>query len=146
MGGGAVSDGAEDRLRGGVRGDRGAALCTVFRADAGADGLLLAISMEPCSPKLRICVCNSRVVLCPRGEERDMRLTATLLFVLLALTTLARADGWSKPHAITGTPQPRVATSDANIRVHTCGQNTIHARLTTERYRVAGVAHRLISR
>src|SRR5438477_3898213 len=60
MGGGAVSDGAEDRLRGSVRGDRGAALCTVFRADAGADGLLLAISMEPCSPKLRICVLKRR--------------------------------------------------------------------------------------
>src|SRR5437762_5593490 len=117
MGGGAVSDGAEDRFRGGVRGDRGAALCTVFRSDAGADGLLLAISMEPCSPKLRICVCNSRVGLCPRGEERDMRLTATLLFVLLALTPLARADEWSKTYAITGKPELRVETSDANIRV-----------------------------
>src|SRR5207244_13239917 len=71
MGGGAVSDGAEDRLRGGVRGDRGAALCTVFRADAGADGLLLAISMEPCSPKLRICVCNPRVLLAARRKRKS---------------------------------------------------------------------------
>src|SRR5437763_15048677 len=100
MGGGAVSDGAEDRLRGGVRGDRGAALCTVFRADAGADGLLLAISMEPCSPKLRICVCNSRVVLCPRGEERDMRLNEKLLLVLLAIPPISRDDERSKTSAI----------------------------------------------
>src|SRR5438132_12969134 len=101
MGGGAVSDGAEDRLRGGVRGDRGAALCTVFRADAVAEGLLLAISMEPCSPKLRICVSNSPVGMCPRREERDMRLIATLLFVRLARPPLARAEEWSKTHAIT---------------------------------------------
>src|SRR5438034_11821093 len=111
MGGGAVSDGAEDRLRGGVRGDRGAALCTVFRADAGADGLLLAISMEPCSPKLRICVCNSRVVLCPRGEERAMSLTATLLFVPLALTPLARAAECSKTYPISAQPDPRAEPS-----------------------------------
>jgi len=43
-----------------------------------------------------------------------MRLTATLLFVLLALTPLARADEWSKTYAITGKPELRVETR-ANI-------------------------------
>src|SRR2546430_2703907 len=138
MGGGAVSDGAEDRLRGGVRGDRGAALCTVFRADAGADGLLLAISMEPCSPKLRICVCNSRVVLCPRGEERDMRLTATLLFVLLALTPLARADEWSKTYAITGKPELRVETSDGSQEIDSV-DGTLRTHAGDGHIRAAGV-------
>src|SRR5439155_576918 len=78
----------------------------------------------------------SRVVLCPRGEERDMRLTATLLFVLLALTPLARADEWSKTYAITGKPELRVETSDANIRVDTWRQNPIEARVTSEHWKI----------
>jgi len=75
-----------------------------------------------------------------------MRLTATLLFVLLALTPLARADEWSKTYAITGKPELRVETSDANIRVDTWGQNTIEARVTSEHWKIGEGGVRVIER
>src|SRR5215467_8284280 len=90
MGGGAVSDGAEDRLRGGVRSDCGAALCAVFPADAGAAGLFLAISVEWCSPRLRICVCNltSRVGGTTRGNRMKIYRTSGLIVVALLATAV----------------------------------------------------------
>src|SRR5438874_4625345 len=84
MGGGAVSDGAENRLRGGVRRDRGAALCTVFRADAGTDGLLLAISVSA----HRSCVFASVTrEYCWRHDEKGnrMKLYRTLGLIVVAL-------------------------------------------------------------
>jgi hypothetical protein len=48
----------------------------------------------------------------------------------------ARADEWSKTYTITGKPDLRVDTSDANIRVSTWDQNTIEARVTTTRYKI----------
>src|SRR6202044_2327331 len=43
----------------------------------------------------------------------------------------AQADEWSKTYTLTGKPDLRVDTSDANIHVTTWDQNTIEARVTT---------------
>jgi DUF4097 and DUF4098 domain-containing protein YvlB len=48
----------------------------------------------------------------------------------------ARADEWSKTYTLTGKPDLRVDTSDANIHVTTWDQNTIEARVTTVRYKI----------
>jgi DUF4097 and DUF4098 domain-containing protein YvlB len=48
----------------------------------------------------------------------------------------ARADQWSKTYTLTGKPDLRVETSDANIRVSTWEQNTIEATVTTTRYEI----------
>jgi len=60
-----------------------------------------------------------------------------LFAALIALVALrARADEWSKSYSLTGRPDLRVETSDANIRVTTGDQNTIQARVTTSRYKI----------
>jgi DUF4097 and DUF4098 domain-containing protein YvlB len=48
----------------------------------------------------------------------------------------ARADDWSKTYKLTGKPDLRVDTSDANIYVSTWDQNTIEAKVTTTRYKI----------
>ena len=48
----------------------------------------------------------------------------------------ARADDWSKTYTLTGKPDLRVETSDANIHVSTWDQNTIEAKVTTTRYKI----------
>jgi DUF4097 and DUF4098 domain-containing protein YvlB len=48
----------------------------------------------------------------------------------------ARADEWSKSYKLTGQPDLRVDTSDANIHVSTWDQNTIEAKVTTTRYKI----------
>jgi hypothetical protein len=63
------------------------------------------------------------------------------LFILglgVALGPLACAEEWSKTYAVTGKPDLRVETSDASIHVDTWDQNTIEARVLTERYKIAG--------
>ena len=61
----------------------------------------------------------------------------SLIFTLcLALAPLAGADEWSKAFTISGKPNLRVETSDANIRVDTWAQHTISARVTTERWKI----------
>ena len=58
---------------------------------------------------------------------------------VLSLTVLsAQADDWSKTYTLTGKPDLRVETSDANIRVTTWDQNTIEAKVTTSRYKIGG--------
>jgi len=60
-----------------------------------------------------------------------------LPIVLLGLATLpAFADEWSKTYTISGRPDLRVETSDANIRVSTWDQNTIEAKVVTSRYKI----------
>jgi DUF4097 and DUF4098 domain-containing protein YvlB len=59
---------------------------------------------------------------------------AGLAFTLAALP--AQADDWSKTYTISGKPDLRVDTSDANIRVSTWDQNTIEARVTTSHYKI----------
>jgi hypothetical protein len=62
------------------------------------------------------------------------------LLVIVAASVVAvlpaRADEWSKTYKLTGKPDLRVETSDANIRVTTWDQNTIEARVTTSRYKI----------
>src|SRR5271168_5594803 len=62
------------------------------------------------------------------------------LLMLIGLCSLAalpaRADDWSKTYNLTGKPDLRVDTSDANIHVSTWDQNTIEARVTTTRYKI----------
>jgi hypothetical protein len=48
----------------------------------------------------------------------------------------ARADEWSKTYTLTGKPDLRVDTSDANIHVSTWDQNTIEAKVTTRGYKI----------
>jgi hypothetical protein len=48
----------------------------------------------------------------------------------------ASADEWSKTYNISGRPDLRIETSDANIRVTTWDQNTIEAKVITERYKI----------
>ena len=48
----------------------------------------------------------------------------------------ARADDWSKTYTLTGMPDLRVETSDADIHVSTWDQNTIEAKVTTTRYKI----------
>jgi DUF4097 and DUF4098 domain-containing protein YvlB len=64
------------------------------------------------------------------------RCALVLLGVCLAVAPLALADEWSKTYTITGKPDLRVETSDANIHVDTWDRNTIEARVTSERYKI----------
>jgi DUF4097 and DUF4098 domain-containing protein YvlB len=60
----------------------------------------------------------------------------TAVFVGILALTSARADEWSKTYTLTGQPDLRVETSDANIHVSTWDQNTIVAKVTTTRYKI----------
>jgi DUF4097 and DUF4098 domain-containing protein YvlB len=57
-------------------------------------------------------------------------------FLCLGVALPARADEWSKNFSLTGKPDLRVETSDANIRVNTWDQNTIEAKVITTRYKI----------
>jgi hypothetical protein len=61
-------------------------------------------------------------------------LAVAVIAILSALP--ARADEWSKTYTISGKPDLRVETSDANIRVTTWDQNTIEAKVMTSRYKI----------
>jgi DUF4097 and DUF4098 domain-containing protein YvlB len=56
----------------------------------------------------------------------------------LATATFAGAEEWSKTYTITGKSDLRVETSDADIHVDTWDQNTIEARVTSDRYKIGG--------
>jgi DUF4097 and DUF4098 domain-containing protein YvlB len=57
-------------------------------------------------------------------------------FVCTFASLPAHADDWSKTYTLTGQPDLRVETSDANIHVSTWDQNTIEAKVTTTRYKI----------
>ena len=63
------------------------------------------------------------------------RLSLVILAVC-AVSLPAAADEWTKTYTITGKPELRIETSDANIRVTTWDQNTIQARVTTDHYKI----------
>src|SRR5579862_6516199 len=73
-----------------------------------------------------------------------MKRTRFTLPVILAVLTsaclfspaTARADEWNKTYTLSGKPDLRVDTTDANIRVSTWDQNTIEAKVTTNRYKI----------
>jgi len=64
------------------------------------------------------------------------RIASLILGLCLAAAPFARAEEWSKTFTLTGRPELRVTTSDANIRVDTWDQNTIEARVTAEGWKV----------
>ncbi len=64
------------------------------------------------------------------------RIAMAILALGLAAALPARADEWSKTFNLTGKPDLRVETSDANIRVSTWDQSTIEAKVTTVRYKI----------
>ena len=64
------------------------------------------------------------------------RMAFTILVLGLAAALPASADEWSKTYNITGKPDLRVETSDANIHVTTWDQNTIEAKVVTTRYKI----------
>jgi DUF4097 and DUF4098 domain-containing protein YvlB len=62
------------------------------------------------------------------------KVVLAIAFCLAALP--AHADEWSKTFNLTGKPDLRIETSDANIRVDTWDQNTIEAKVITTRYKI----------
>ncbi len=64
-----------------------------------------------------------------------IRLSLVVLASAIAILP-ARAEEWSKTYNISGRPDLRVETSDANIRVTTWDQNTIEAKVITSRYKI----------
>ena len=64
------------------------------------------------------------------------RLAVVILGLSFLATLQVRADEWSKTFKLTGKPELRVETSDANIRVSTWEQDTIEAKVTTSRYKI----------
>lgn len=64
------------------------------------------------------------------------RFAFLLIAVCVCLTSLGRADEWSKTYAISGQPDLRVITSDANIHVDTWDQNKIEAHVTSSREKI----------
>ena len=64
------------------------------------------------------------------------RIALAILALGLAATLPAFAGDWSKTYNLSGKPDLRVETSDANIRVSTWDQNTIEAKVTATRYKI----------
>jgi DUF4097 and DUF4098 domain-containing protein YvlB len=64
------------------------------------------------------------------------RLSLAVLALAIISVAPARADEWSKTYTLTGKPELRIETSDANIRVTTWDQNTIEAKVETSRYKI----------
>src|SRR5262249_29211635 len=64
------------------------------------------------------------------------RIAWAVLSLVLAVTPSALADEWSKTYTVTGKPDLRVDTSDANIHVDTWNQNTIDVRVTTTHFKI----------
>jgi hypothetical protein len=64
------------------------------------------------------------------------RIALAILVLGLAAALPASADEWSKTYNLSGKPDLRVETSDANIRVTTWDQNTIEAKVITSHYKI----------
>ena len=64
------------------------------------------------------------------------RIALAALVLGLAAALPAFADEWSKTYNLSGKPDLRIETSDANIRVTTWDQNTIEAKVITTRYKI----------
>jgi len=64
------------------------------------------------------------------------RIALAILVLGLAAALPASADEWMKHYTLSGKPDLRIETSDANIRVTTCDQNTIDAKVVTSGYKI----------
>jgi DUF4097 and DUF4098 domain-containing protein YvlB len=71
-----------------------------------------------------------------RTFERSLLMAVTIAVFCALAASQAHADEWSKTYTISGKPDLRVDTSDADIHVHTWDQNTIEAKITTVRYKI----------
>lgn len=65
---------------------------------------------------------------------KPIALSCAILSLLAVLP--AAAEEWSKTYNLTGKPDLRIETTDANIRVTTWEQNTIEAKVITSRYKI----------
>lgn len=68
--------------------------------------------------------------------ERMLTLLLILGFIGSLAALPAQADDWSKTYTLTGKPDLRIDTSDANISVSTWDQNIIEAKVTTTHYKI----------
>jgi putative adhesin len=64
------------------------------------------------------------------------RLSLAVLVVSVISVLPAHADEWSKTYSLTGKPDLRIETSDANIRVTTWDQPRIEAKVISMRYKI----------
>jgi DUF4097 and DUF4098 domain-containing protein YvlB len=69
-------------------------------------------------------------------KSLSIRVVMAVSMLCLVASLPARADEWSKTYNLTGRPELRVETSDANIRVTTWDQSTIEAKVITTRYKI----------
>src|SRR5271155_2067437 len=85
----------------------------------------------------RVSSSNRRGRMCApsRRSSPMQRLTFALFVLVLAVSPLAQAEDWSKTYTISGKPDLRVETSDANIRVDTWDKNTIDVHIASDRYK-----------
>lgn len=65
-----------------------------------------------------------------------MKRCLALLAVLVAASAIANAEEWTKTYTLTGKPELKIQTSDADIRVESWNQNTIEARVVTTGYKI----------
>ena len=75
-----------------------------------------------------------------------MRHLTFALFAVALLLTAAQADDWSKTYNIEHSPQLRVDTSDADIRLDTWDQNKIEAHVTTEGWKIGEGGIKILER
>jgi len=64
------------------------------------------------------------------------RFAFAIMTLCFSVSLLARADDWSRTYNISGTPELRIETTDANIHVDTWDQKTIEAHITTSHYKI----------
>src|ERR1019366_1367706 len=64
------------------------------------------------------------------------RLALSILAVTVVAVLPAHADEWTKTYNLSGKPDLRIETSDANIRVTAWDQNRIEAKVITNRYKI----------
>ena len=64
------------------------------------------------------------------------RFALTVLGLCLAVAAVSHADEWSKTYNITGKPDLRVQSSDANLHVDTWDKNTIEVHVTSNHYKI----------
>jgi hypothetical protein len=60
----------------------------------------------------------------------------TLIPILLLFAAFAYGDDWNKSYDVSGTPELRLKTSDANVHVVAGTGNKIEAHLTTNNYKI----------
>lgn len=60
----------------------------------------------------------------------------SILALSVAAVLPASADEWSKTYNVSASPDLRIETTDANIRVTTWDQNTIETKVITNRYKI----------